>query len=68
MARYDSFIKFKGSMGGLTFYETADGEWLVKQKNRKYQPKKEGTLRNNKEFGGAASLCKHFRYRFIQQM
>ncbi|MCK7589640.1 hypothetical protein M0G43_03535 [Subsaxibacter sp. CAU 1640] len=52
-------------MGGLTFYDTKDGQQIAKSKNRKYQPTQEGTLRNNKEFGGAAALCTHFRYSIL---
>ncbi|MEZ4801684.1 MAG: hypothetical protein R2797_02850 [Gelidibacter sp.] len=67
MARYHSFIKFEGTMGGLTFAEGPHGDGIVKAKNRSYQPTAEGTWRNARLFGGGAStLCKHFRRSFMR--
>lgn len=65
MARYSNFIKFYGSIDGLTFYDGEDATGLVKAKNRSYQPTKEGTLRNMSEFGSGSTMCKHFRNSFL---
>jgi len=69
MAIQNSFIKIKGSLGGLTFYER-NGKTLVKtttsvDKERiMNDPNYRRTRENMQEFGAAASLGKAFRLGF----
>lgn len=69
MAIQNSFIKIKGSLGGLTFYER-NGKTLVKtatsvDKERiMNDPKYRRTRENMQEFGAAATLGKAFRLGF----
>jgi len=70
MAIQDSFIKIKGSLGGLTFYEK-DGKSLIKttsgvSKERiMTDPKYKRTRENMMEFGASAKIGKSFRAGFI---
>ena len=69
MAIQDSFIKIKGTLGGLTFYEK-DGKTLIKtaggvSKERILNdPNYRRTRENMQEFGAAATLGKAFRMGF----
>jgi len=69
MAIQNSFIKIKGSLGGLTFYER-NGKTLVKtttsvDKERiMNDPNYRRTRENMQEFGAAATLGKAFRLGF----
>ena len=70
MAIQDSFIKIKGSLGGLTFYEK-DGKSLIKtssgvSKERiMTDPKYKRTRENMVEFGASAKIGKSFRAGFV---
>ena len=70
MAIQDSFIKIKGSLGGLTFYEK-DGKSLIKtssgvNKERiMTDPKYKRTRENMVEFGASAKIGKSFRAGFV---
>ena len=70
MAIQDSFIKIKGSLGGLTFYEK-DGKSLIKttsgvSKERiMTDPKYKRTRENMVEFGASAKIGKSFRTGFV---
>ena len=69
MAIQDSFIKIKGSLGGLTFYEQ-NGKNLIKtasgvSKERILSdPAYRRTRENMQEFGAAASVAKSIRMGF----
>lgn len=69
MALQKSFIKIKGSLGGLTFYEK-DGKSLIKtasgvtKERILSDPKFRRTRENMQEFGAAASMGKAFRNSF----
>jgi hypothetical protein len=69
MAIQDSFIKIKGTIGGLTFYER-DGQSLIKtqggvdKKRILNDPNYRRTRENMQEFGASAVLSKSFRIGF----
>lgn len=69
MAIQDSFIKIKGSLGGLTFYEK-DGKSLIKtssgvtKERIMTDPKYKRTRENMVEFGASAKIGKSFRTGF----
>lgn len=69
MAKQKGFIKLKGSLGGLTFYES-DGKSVVRttegvDKERiERDPAFRRTRENMSEFGGAAKVGKAFRMGF----
>ena len=69
MAIQNSFVKIKGSIGGLTFYES-DGKSLIRteggvDKNRiMNDPNYRRTRENMQEFGAAAAMGKSFRIGF----
>lgn len=69
MAKQKGFIKLKGSLGGLTFYDQ-DGKSLVKttsgiDKQRiESDPSFKRTRENMSEFGGAAKVGKSLRMGF----
>lgn len=69
MAKQKGYIKLRGSLGGLTFYEK-DGEDIVRTtggvtKSRiETDPAYVRTRENMQEFGGAATIGKSFRQGF----
>lgn len=69
MAKQKGFIKLRGSLGGLTFYEL-DGKDIVKttsgvsRQRILNDPNYRRTRENMSEFGGAAKIGKAFRMGF----
>ncbi len=69
MAKQKGFIKLKGSLGGLTFYENS-GESLIRttggvDKSRiERDPAFKRTRENMSEFGGSAKVGKALRQGF----
>jgi len=69
MAKQNSFIKIKGSLGGLTFYEK-DGKSLVRvtngvdKKRIESDPAFKRTRENMAEFGASATIGKALRIGF----
>ena len=69
MAKQKGYIKLRGSLGGLTFYEK-DGSNIVRttggvNKSRiESDPAFKRTRENMQEFGGAAHIGKSFRQGF----
>ncbi len=66
MAKNNSYLKFEGTLGGLTYYEK-DGKSLVKVKSSvsksriEKDPNYKRTRENMQEFGGAAKASKALR-------
>ena len=66
MAKNNSYLKFEGTLGGLTYYEK-DGQSIVKVKSSlsksriEKDPNFKRTRENMKEFGGAARASKALR-------
>ena len=63
MAKNNSYLKFEGTLGGLTYYEK-DGKSIVKVKSSvsksriEKDPNYKRTRENMQEFGGAAKASK----------
>ncbi|MBT1689163.1 hypothetical protein [Dawidia soli] len=74
MARQDSIIKFKGQMGGISFYKSAQDGHLARQKGgvdaKRIQtdPAFARTRENGSEFGRAGSNGKLLRTAFRSQL
>ena len=66
MVKNNSYLKFEGTLGGLTYYEK-DGQSIVKVKSSvsksriERDPNYKRTRENMKEFGGAARASKALR-------
>lgn len=66
MARQDSFLKFKGRIGDLTFYKTKNGHQVrekggVTGQRIATDPRYQRTRENNADFRTASSAAKHLR-------
>jgi len=70
MARQTGLITFKGQMGGVSFYKTAEDGFLARQKGGvdgdriKNSPEFQRTRENNAEFGRAGAAAKLLRQAF----